>query len=58
MKLLMVYTVLVIFGEAGAIGLGEVVGLSYPGASLFIFLALFFSVLLFAWPLALRVTRE
>ena len=57
MKLLAVYTILVFASEAAAIGIGEVVELTYPRASLLTFLALFFLMLWLAWRAALRVTN-
>lgn len=57
MKLLAVYTILVFASEAAAIGIGEVVELTYPKASLLTFLALFFLMLWLAWRAALRVTN-
>jgi|EndMetStandDraft_4_1072995.scaffolds.fasta_scaffold249671_1 hypothetical protein len=56
MKLLVVYALLVTMGEAAAIGIGELVELSYPSASLLTFLALFFVMLWVAWRAALRLT--
>ena len=58
MQLLIVYAVLVIIGQAGAIGIGRMVELAYPGASLFTFLGMFFLVLFVAWKLALRLTPK
>jgi hypothetical protein len=56
MQLLIVYAVLVVIGQAAAIGVGRMVETTYPGASLFTFLGLFFVVLFVAWRLALRLT--
>ena len=56
MKLLVVYALLATMGEAAAIGIGELVELSYPSASLLTFLALFFVMLWVAWRAALRLT--
>ena len=58
MQLLIVYAILVIIGQAAAIGIGRMVEMAYPGASLFTFLGLFFLVLFFAWQLALRLTPK
>ena len=58
MQLLIVYAVLVIIGQAAAIGVGRMVEMAYPGASLFTFLGLFFLVLFSAWMLALRLTPK
>jgi hypothetical protein len=56
MKLLAIYAILVVVGEAAAIGIGELVELSYPSASLLTFLGLFFVMLWVAWRAALRLT--
>jgi hypothetical protein len=56
MKLLLIYAGLVAVGEAAAIGLGEVFEITFPRASLLVFLGLFFFVLYAAWRLALRIT--
>lgn len=58
MQLLVVYAVLVIVGQAIAIGIGRVVEGAYPGASLFTFLGLFFVVIFLSWRLALRLTPK
>jgi hypothetical protein len=58
MQLLIVYAVLVVIGQAAAIGVGRMVETTYPGASLFTFLGLFFVVLFVAWRLALRLTPK
>ena len=58
MQLLIVYAVLVIIGQAGAIGIGRLVETTYPPASLFAFLGMFFLVLGVAWVLALRLTPK
>jgi hypothetical protein len=58
MQLLIVYAVLVVIGQAAAIGVGRVVETSYTGASLFTFLGLFFVVLFVAWRFALRLTPK
>lgn len=56
MKLLVIYTILVVIAEAAAIGIGELVELSYPNASLLAFLGLFFLMLWVAWRAAVRLT--
>ena len=58
MQLLIVYAVLVVIGQAAAIGIGRLVETAYPTASLFTFLGLFFLVLGVAWMLALRLTPK
>jgi uncharacterized membrane protein YkvI len=58
MKLLAVYTILVALGEAAAVGIGELVELTYPSASLLTFLALFFAMLWVSWRAALRLTGD
>jgi hypothetical protein len=58
MKLLIVYAILVVIGQAAAIGIGRMVEMAYPSASLFTFLGLFFLVLFFAWMLALRLAPK
>ena len=58
MKLLAVYTILVAIGESIAVGLGEIVELTFPDASLLAYLALFFLMLWVAWRAALLVARE
>ena len=58
MQLLIVYAVLVVVGQAAAIGIGRMVEVAYPGASLFTFLGMFFLVLFVAWRLALRLTPK
>jgi hypothetical protein len=58
MKLLAVYTLLVVLGEAAAVGVGELVEIAYPSASLLTFLGLFFVMLWVAWRGALRLTGD
>ena len=58
MQLLIVYAVLVVIGQAAAIGVGRMVEMAYPSASLFTFLGLFFVVLFGCWRLALRLTPK
>ena len=56
MKLMVVYVFFAAIGEAMAVGLGEIVELTYPSASLLTFLGLFFVMLWAAWVVAVRVT--
>lgn len=58
MKLLAIYAILVVFGEAAAVGIGELVELSYPSASLLAFLGAFFVMLWVAWRAALRLAGD
>ncbi len=57
MQLLIVYVVLVIVGELLAAAAGYYIERTVPAASLPVFLAMFFSVLVIAWLLAIRITR-
>ena len=50
------YAVLAAAGIATAIGLGEIVEVTYPSASLLAFMGLFFVMLWLAWVAAVRVT--
>jgi hypothetical protein len=56
MKLLIVYAILVVVGGAAAIGVGEVVELMYPSASLLSFLGAFFLMLGGTWYGAVLLT--
>jgi hypothetical protein len=56
MKLIVVYAILAAAGIAAAIGLGEIVEVTYPSASLLAFMGLFFVSLGVAWVAAVRVT--
>jgi hypothetical protein len=56
MKLIVVYAILAALGVAVAIGLGEIVEVTYPSASLLAFMGLFFVMLGVAWVAAVRVT--
>ena len=56
MKLIVVYAVLATAGIAAAIGLGEIVEVTYRSASLLAFMGLFFLMLGVAWVAAVRVT--
>lgn len=58
MRLLIVYAVLVIIGQVGAIAIGRVVETNFPAAGLFTFLGLFFLVLFVSWRLALRLSPK
>jgi hypothetical protein len=58
MQLIFVYAAILIVAEAVAIGLGEIVELYYPSASLIAFMALFLIMLWAAWIVAVRLTRE
>jgi hypothetical protein len=58
MKLLAVYTILVAIGEAVAVGLGEIIELTFPDASLLAFLGQFFLMLWVAWRGALLIARD
>jgi hypothetical protein len=56
MKLLVVYAILVVVGAGAALGVGEIVELTYPSASLLSFLAAFFLMLGGTWYGAVRLT--
>ena len=56
MKLIAVYVVLVLIGDAIAFGLGRVVEQWWPAISLPAFLAMFFFVFFAGWRVAVRVT--
>lgn len=58
MQLIFVYAAILIVAEGVAIGLGEIVELYYPSASLIAFMALFLIMLWAAWIVAVRLTRE
>jgi hypothetical protein len=58
MRLMLVYIVFVIVGEAIAVNLGLYLDGVVPAMSLPIALALFFSVLVLAWPVAVSVTER
>jgi hypothetical protein len=58
MQLIFVYAAILIVAEGMAIGLGEIVELYYPSASLIAFMALFLIMLWAAWIVAVRLTRE
>lgn len=56
MQLMFVYAIVLVVAEAIAVGLGEVVEIYFPGASLLAFMALFFVMLWAAWIIAVRLT--
>jgi hypothetical protein len=56
MQLMFVYTAILIVAEAVAVGLGEIVEIYYPSASLIAFMALFLAMLWVAWIIAVRLT--
>jgi len=58
MQLMFVYVAVLIVAEAVAVGLGEIVELYYPNASLIAFMALFLIMLWVAWIVAVRLTRR
>ena len=57
MWILIVYILTVVVGEAVVVGIGLTLDRIYPIASLTVSLTLFFAVLGFAWPLAVRWTE-
>jgi len=57
MWILIVYVLIVVAGEAGVITIGLTLDRIYPFASLPVSLSLFFAVLAFGWPLAVRWTE-
>lgn len=58
MRLMLVYVLLVIVGEIAAVELGLYLDSVVPTFSLPIALALFFSVLVVMWPLAVFITER
>jgi hypothetical protein len=52
-----VYTLIVLVGETVTVGIGLVLDRIYPAISLTVSLTLFFSILWFAWILAVRLTE-
>lgn len=58
MRLMLVYALLVIVGEIAAVELGLYLDAVVPSFSLPIALALFFSVLVFMWPVAVFITER
>jgi len=57
MWILIIYILIVVVGEAIVIGIGLALDRIYPIASLTVSLTLFFAVLGFGWPLAVRWTE-
>jgi hypothetical protein len=57
MWILIVYVLIVMVGEAVVIAIGLTLDRIYPLASLPVSLSLFFAVLAFGWPLAVRWTK-
>ena len=57
MWILIVYVLIVVIGEAVVIAIGLTLDRIYPLASLPVSLSLFFAVLAFGWPLAVRWTE-
>ena len=57
MGILIVYVLIVVVGEAIVIAIGLALDRIYPLASLPVSLPLFFAVLAFGWPLAVRWTE-
>jgi hypothetical protein len=57
MWILIVYVLIVVVGEAAVIATGLTLDRIYPLASLPVSLSLFFAVLAFGWPLAVRWTE-
>jgi hypothetical protein len=58
MGLMTVYALLVLVGETVAVGTMFAIDKFAPDMSTMIFAALFFTVLVAAWPLATRLTRS
>jgi hypothetical protein len=56
MGLMTIYAILVLVGEAAAVGAMFAIDKFAPDMSTMIFAALFFGVLVAAWPLAMRLT--
>ena len=57
MWILIVYVLTVVVGEAAVVAIGLTLDRIYPLASLPVSLSLFFAVLAFVWPLAVRCTE-
>jgi hypothetical protein len=55
MWILIIYVLIVVIGEAVVVTIGLALDRIYPLASLPVSLSLFFAVLAFGWPLAVRV---
>lgn len=54
---MIIYVLIVVVGEAAVIAIGLALDRIYPLASLPVSLSLFFAVLAFGWPLAVRWTE-
>ena len=54
MWILIIYILIVVVGESVMVGIGLVLDRTFPLASLPMSLTLFFAVLAFGWPLAVR----
>jgi hypothetical protein len=54
MWILIIYVLIVVVGEAVVVAIGLALDRMYPLASLPVSLSLFFAVLAFGWPLAVR----
>ena len=57
MWILIIYVLIVVVGEAVVVAIGLALDRIYPIASLPVSLSLFFAVLAFGWPLAVRWTE-
>ena len=57
MWILIIYVLIVVIGEAAVVGIGLALDRTFPLASLPVSLTLFFAVLAFGWPLAVRWTE-
>jgi hypothetical protein len=57
MWILIFYILIVVVGEFVVVGIGLTLDRTYPLASLPVSLTLFFAVLAFGWPLAVRWTE-
>lgn len=57
MQLMFVYAVTLIIAEAIAVGIGEIVEIYFPSASLIAFMAMFLAMLWVAWIIAVRLTN-
>jgi len=57
MWILIIYVLIVVVGEAVVVGIGLALDRTFPVASLTVSLTLFFAVLGFGWPLAVRWTE-
>ena len=57
MWILIIYVLIVVVGEAVVVAIGLALDRMYPLASLPVSLSLFFAVLAFGWPLAVRWTE-